>query len=89
MTTVYVAQAVLENRIKALHTAILIVKSREELIEKLASRYNEFEIYTDYIEEAVPQNVLDSFEPDAYEVTSYRYDKCILRIVVYDKVELP
>jgi len=89
MTTIYVAQAVLQNRANILHTAILIVKSREELVKKLADRYNEYKIYDDYIEEALPSDVLDKNEPDIYEVESYAYGKCNLQLVVYDKVELP
>lgn len=89
MTTLYVAQAVLQNRATVLHTAILIVKSREELIKKLADRYNEYKIYDDYIEEALPSDILDKNESDIYEVGSYAYGTCNLQLVIYDKVELP
>lgn len=89
MTTVYVVQAVLQSRAKLLHTSILLVKSREELIEKLADRYNQFEIYDDYIKEALPSDILDKTEPDVYELESYMYGKSDLQLVAYDKVELP
>ena len=89
MTTLYVAQAVLQNRVTILHTTILLVKSREELVKKLADRYNEYKIYNDFIEDALPSDILDKNEPDIYEVESYAYSKCNLQLVVYDKVELP
>lgn len=89
MTTLYVAQAVLHNRVTMLHTAILLVKSREELVNKLADRYNEYKIYEEYIEDALPSDILDKNEPDIYEVESYAYGTCNLQLVIYDKVELP
>ena len=87
MTNLFLVQVrFLENH-KQSYTSILLVKSREELITKLADKLNSFGIYSDELEETIPS--IDTDEILHVEYSSRYVTNCLLELQVLDKTELP
>ena len=86
-TSLYLVQyRFLENN-KQSDTTILLVKSREELVEKLSDRLNSFGVYSDELEETIP--ALDTNEVIHLTYSSRYSSNCLLELQVLDQTELP
>lgn len=88
MATVFLAEAQLHSRKGSLHSTLLLVRNVTELRKKLESAYNQFEIYSDMVEE-VPEDILQKQGQDSYEMESFLHSDCRMLFQVYDKLELP
>ena len=86
-TVVHLVQVrFLENH-KQVYTSMMLVKSREELVEKLSDKLNTFGIYSTELDETLCD--LSSEDIVRIEYSSRYCSQCLLELQVLDKTDLP